>query len=103
MKDVRNVELRCIHVLAVFRFFGGIFLIVGLIIGLFGNLLKVDVMSTSIARAFPFISKLGPGIFAGVLFGVLYGLTAAAVSSIFALLYNFFAALLGGLTFDVKD
>ena len=52
MKDAKNIEIRSIHVLSVFKFFGGIFLIVGVIIGLFGNLLRIDIMSTGFIRIF---------------------------------------------------
>ena len=86
-----------------FRLFGGVFSIVGLIVGLFGNLLRIDIMSTEIVRVFPFLSKLGPGIFAGIAFVLIYGISAGVGFSILALLYNFFAALLGGLRFAIKD
>jgi len=103
MHEARITELRSIDVMSVFRFSGGIFLIIGLIAGLFGNILRIDVMSPDIIRIFPFMSRMGPGIFAGILFGLLYGLSAGIVSSIFALLYNFFASLLGGLKFGLRD
>lgn len=103
MQDTKNMELKSIDVLSVFKFFGGIFLIVGLIVGLFGNILRIDIMSTGIIRAFPFMARFGPGIFIGIIFGIIYGLSAGIGFSIFALLYNFFAALLGGLKFSVKE
>lgn len=103
MKEEKNIELRRIHVLSVFKFFGGIFLIVGLIIGLFGNLLRIDIMSTGIIRAFPFLARFGPGVLTGFIFGVIYGLGAGIGFSIFVLLYNFFAALFGGVKFYIKD
>ena len=102
MKEAGGVELKSIHVLGVFKFFGGVFLIVGLIIGLFAGFLRINIMTTGIARTFPFIAKFGPGIFSGIVFGIMYGLVAGAVSSIFAFLYNFFASLLGGLKFDIR-
>ena len=103
MAEDKTWALKYIDVLSVFRFFGGIFLVTGLIVGLFGNILKIDIMSPEIIRVFPFMAKVGPGIFAGVLFGVLYGLSAGIGFSIFALLYNFFAALFGGIKFSLKD
>lgn len=103
MQDVKNVELKFISVASVFKFFGGIFFIAGLIVGLFGNLLRIDIISSDVIRIFPFMARIGPGIFAGVLFAVMYGLSAGIGFSIFALFYNFFAALFGGLKFGVKD
>lgn len=103
MSDVKKVELKRINVLATFKFFGGIFLVIGLIIGLFGSILRIDLMSQDIMRVFPFIARIGPGIFIGIIFAIIYGLSAAIGSSVFALLYNFFAALFGGLKFELKD
>ena len=103
MREEKGTELRRIDVLSVFRFFGGIFLIVGLIIGLFGNLLRINIMSAGIIRAFPFLVRFGPGIFTGILFGIIYGLIGGIGFSIFALLYNFFAALFGGIRLHLKD
>jgi len=103
MKNTRTLEVKSIDAASIFKFFGGIFLLVGLVIGLFGNILRIDIMSTQIIRVFPFVAKLAPGIFTGIAFGIIYGLCAGVVSSIFALLYNFFAALLGGLKFSAKD
>ena len=67
------------------------------------NILKIDIMSPEAIRVFPFLEKAGPGVLAGVLFGVLYGLCAGIGFSIFALLYNFFASLLGGIKFNIKE
>jgi len=103
MRDTKGTELKSIQVSSVFKFFGGIFLIVGLIIGLFSNLLRIDIMSTEFIRVFPFMARLRPGIFAGLVFGIIYGLSAGIGFSIFASLYNFFAALLGGVKFSVKE
>ena len=103
MREGKGTEIKHIDVMSVFRFFGGIFLIVGLIVGLFGNILKIDIMSPGVIRVFPFMARVGPGVFAGILFGILYGLSAAIGSAICALLYNFFAALFGGIKLSLKD
>ncbi len=103
MKETKDVELRRIDVVSVFRFFGGAFLLVGLVIGLFGNLLRIDLISTGIGRAFPFISSVRPGIAAGMVFAFFYGLCGAVGFSVFALLYNFFAALFGGVKIETKE
>ena len=103
MKEEKNIELRRVHVLSVFKFFGGTFLIIGLIIGLFGNLLRINIMSTAIIRAFPFLTRFGSGIFIGIAFGIIYGLIAGIGFSMFALLYNFFAALFGGISIYAKE
>jgi hypothetical protein len=103
MHDTRTLEIKSIDVLSVFRLFSGVFSIMGLITGLFANLLRIDIMSAGVIRVFPFIAKLGPGIFVGIALGIIYGLSAGIAFSILALLYNFFAALLGGLRFAVRE
>ena len=102
MEESKVAEIRRIDVMSVFKFFSGTFLLIGLLIGLFGNLLRIDIISTGIARVFPFLIRIRPGLFAGMVFGILYGLSAGVVSSVFALLYNFFAALFGGLKIETK-
>ena len=103
MQDLKKIEVKNIDVLSVFKFFGGIFLIIGLIIGLFSHILRIDIVSMGITRIFPFTARLNPGILAGIIFGIIYGLSAAIGFSIFALFFNFFAALLGGIKFFVKE
>ena len=103
MADVKKIELKSIYISSVVKFFGGIFLLAGLIIGLFGNIFRIDIMSPEMIRIFPFLVKLRPGILAGIVFGIIYGLSAAIGFSICAALYNFFAALLGGLKLSVKE
>ena len=97
MQDCKKTEIKNIEVTSVFKFFGGIFLILGIIIGLFSNVLRVTIVSPEIIRIFPFLEGLQPGIVAGVILGFIYGLSAGVGFSVLALLYNFFAALLGGI------
>ena len=65
------MELKNINIVSVFKFFGGISFIVGLIVGLFGNLLRIDIVSADIIRVFPFMARIGPGIFTGIVFAIL--------------------------------
>jgi len=106
MYDSKEVELKSISVWSVFRFYGGVFLFIGLIMGLFGNLFRIDVTSGGVVRIFPFMAELGGSVLLdclfGVLFGVFYGLAAGIAASIGALFYNFFAALTGGIKITLK-
>lgn len=103
MKESNDVEIKRIDVVSVFRYFGGIFFIIGLIAGLFGGLFRIDILSTGIARVFPFIMNIRHGIFAGFVFSIVYGLSAGISISLLALLYNFFAAVFGGLKINLKQ
>jgi hypothetical protein len=100
---IKKVEFKNIDIVSVFRFFGGIFLIAGLIIGLFGNIFKINAITPQFIKIFPFITKVGPGIPAGIVFGVIYGLSGGIVFAIFGTLYNIFAGLLGGLKVLLKE
>ncbi len=99
----RRIEIRYINVLSVFKFFGGTFFLFGLIIGLFASLLRIDVMSSGVARVFPFMTRIGPGVFLGIFFAVVYGISGGIMFSIHALLYNFFAALFGGIVITTRE
>lgn len=103
MKETRSVEVKYINVISVFKFFGGIFLLIGLVIGLFGRYFMINIMSNDIIGVFPFMTMCGPGILVGIIFGVINGLCAAIGFSIFALLYNFFAALFGGIKLYIQE
>lgn len=103
MADLKITEVKSISVISVFKYFGGISLIVGLIIGLFANTLKINVMTPELIKIFPFMAKISPGIPVGIVFALIYGISAGLGFSIFALLYNLFAGILGGIKFFVKD
>lgn len=103
MADLKKIEFKHICVLSVFKFFGGIFFIAGLIIGLFANMLKINVIAPGLANALPFMANLRPGIPLGIAFAVIYGVSAAVGFSVFALAYNLFAAILGGIKFYTKE
>lgn len=96
-------EVKSISVISVFKYFGGISLIAGLIIGLLGNTLKINLVIPEFIKALPLMSKIGPGIPAGIVLAVICGISAGLGFSILALLYNFFAGILGGIKFFVKD
>ena len=103
MADIKKVEFKSICVLSVFKYFGGIFLLAGLIIGLFANILQINVVTPTFVKIFPFMTNLTPGIPLGVAFAIIYGISAGIGFSIFALIYNLFAGILGGIKFYTKE
>lgn len=100
---MKQLEIYRISVMSVFRFFGGLFLIIGLVFGLFGNAVGLNIITPGLIKLCPFMANVAPGIPAGIFFGVMYGLGAGAVFSILALVYNVFAVVVGGITFMLKD
>ncbi|MBU4376724.1 MAG: hypothetical protein KKD29_04505 [Candidatus Omnitrophica bacterium] len=103
MADVKKMEFKSICVLSVFRYFGGVFLIAGLMIGLFANIFNITLATPQLVKALPFMANVTSGIPAGVAFAIMYGLSAGIGFSIFALLYNLFASIMGGIKCLVKE
>jgi len=103
MANIKKVEFKSICVLSVFKYFGGIFLLAGLIIGLFANLLKINVATPAFAKVFPFMVNLTPGIPLGIALALICGISAGIGFSVFALIYNLFAGILGGIKFYTKE
>ncbi|MDP3789953.1 MAG: hypothetical protein Q8R48_06080 [Candidatus Omnitrophota bacterium] len=103
MADIKKVEFKSICVLSVFKYFGGIFLLTGLIVGLFGNILKINAAIPQFVKIFPFMANLTPGIPLGIALALIYGISAGIGLSIFALIYNLFAGILGGIKFYTKE
>ena len=100
---MKSMEIKQISGFSVFKFFGGTFLVLGLLLGLFGQLIGMSSAAVTISNAFPFISKVPVGILSGIIFGALYGLLAGVVFTAMALIYNLFAAVLGGIVISVND
>ncbi|MDD5680607.1 MAG: hypothetical protein PHI59_05155 [Candidatus Omnitrophica bacterium] len=103
MSELRISEVKSISVISVFKYFGGISLIAGLVIGLFGSFLRMDVVIPESIKTLPLMSKIGPGIPTGIVLGVICGISAGLGFSILALLYNFSAGILGGIKLFMKD
>lgn len=103
MANTKKVEFKSVSILSVFWYFGCVFLTAGLIIGLFANIFKVNAAAPQILKIFPFMANISPGIPAGIAFAVIYGLSAGIGFSVFALLYNLFAGILGGIKFLIKE
>ncbi|MFH0839541.1 MAG: hypothetical protein V1883_00810 [Candidatus Omnitrophota bacterium] len=103
MANVKKMEFKSVCVFSVFKYFGGVFLVAGLVIGLFGSTFKINVVTPQIVKIFPFMAGITPGIPAGMVFAIVYGLSAGIGFSVFALLYNLFAGIMGGIKFLVKE
>lgn len=103
MADIKKVEFKSVCVLSVFKYFGGIFLLIGLIIGLFANLLRINVATSEFVKIFPFMANLTPGVSLGIAFALIHGISAGMGFSVLALIYNFFAGILGGIKFYTKE
>ena len=96
---MKTYELKKISVTSVFKLFGGMFLIVGLIIGLFFS----SIGAGFLPKDSPLPALASKGIGAGLILGVIYGLIGGLVYVICAAIYNLFAAILGGIRIHLEE
>ncbi|MFH1776855.1 MAG: hypothetical protein ABH952_04765 [Candidatus Omnitrophota bacterium] len=99
---MRQIEIKTIHIGSMFTFFGGSGMVIGLLLGLFGQALFKQNFLEFMAEL-PVLSKLPGGVIRALIFGVLIGLVWGIGMSLYAAVYNVFAALLGGIRLFVED
>jgi predicted membrane-bound spermidine synthase len=96
---MKTYELKKISLASVFKLFGGMFLIVGLIIGLFFSSMGAGFLP----KDSPLQALAAKGIVAGLIMGIIYGLIGGLVYLICAAIYNLFAAILGGIRIRLEE
>ena len=98
------IEIKRIGIGSVFTLVAAIFMIAGLLLGLFTY--------QQIAESYPFLPFLTKaletrGVLAGVAFSVLFsfacGIAGGLLSMILAVIYNLFAALIGGIRVEIYE
>jgi hypothetical protein len=99
-----EMEIKNIGMGSTFRFFGGMFAIIGLILGLLAGLQGPD----GYLGNFPALKEhLAKGqsacLLAGIIIGISSGIVIGIFSAFLAAVYNFFALLLGGIKLLVKE
>lgn len=99
---MKTIEIKRIGLVSAFKFFGGMFLVLGVILGLFSGIL-VNFMNIQVLSNVPVMGKLSGGLLAGIIFGIIYGLAGGIVYVIMAVMYNFFASIIGGIKVDISE
>ncbi len=99
---MRTVVIKRIGVLSTFKFFGSLFLVLGLVFGLFSGLIMSYVNLPALSSV-PVMSKLTGGILAGVVSGIIYAIAGGIIYMVLAVLYNVFAAIVGGIKIDIEE
>lgn len=99
---MKTVEIKRFGLISAFKFFGVIFFVIGLILGLFSGII-VGFVNIPAFSSLPIMSKLSGGIFAGIIFGVIYGIAGGVIYLVLALIYNFFASIIGGLKIEIEE
>ncbi len=102
MDETREVELRYISAGSMFKFFGGVFFLFGLVVGLLTALFGVRIPG-QFTDSVPFLARSGGGFLIALISAVIYGIVGGIVYSLTALAYNFFAAVLGGIRIFIRE
>ena len=92
-------EIKKISAASAFRLFGGMFLIVGLVFGLFFGLTGAEFLP----KNSPLQAVAAKGIVAGLIVGVIYGFIGGLIYLVFAAVYNLFALILGGIKISLEE
>ena len=99
---METIEIKSVSTGSVFRFFGGILMLMGLVIGLLVGLVGEPALPGAF-KEIPFLGTTGPGILSGIILGILYGLMGGLCCAILATIYNIFAGLLGGIRVVLEE
>lgn len=108
---MKILQLRKIGAWSAFKFFGGMFMIIGLVLGFFFGLtgipdtlvLKILSLIQDAPVVISFTGSVQLGILAGAWFAIFYGIVGGLIGTIFSLLYNIFAIIFGGLRVKVEE
>jgi hypothetical protein len=99
------VEIKRIGAWSTGRLFGGIFLVIGLIIGTFygwaGTFDFLPFME-NLSLSVEFGGSVGLRLLIGLLFGIGYGLLGGLSYALFSLIYNLFALIFGGIKIKIE-
>lgn len=108
---MKTIVLKRVGIWSAFKFFGGMFMIIGLVIGFFLGL--VGIPDSLVLNILPliqnapvvisFTGSLQLGVMAGISFAIFYGIAAGLIYTIFSLLYNIFAIIFGGVRIKVEE
>jgi hypothetical protein len=108
---MKVVELKRIGAWSAFKFFGGMFMLIGLVIGFFFGL--VGMPETLVLKILPliqdapfvisFTGSVRLGLLSGISFAIFYGIVGGLIYTIFSLLYNIFAIIFGGIRVKTEE
>jgi len=99
---MKRIEFKNIDLGSVFKLFGGLSFIVGFIIALFGGGFGGSSFQQQV-QTIPYIGPLLTGFFGSIIFGLFSALVLGLIFTFFAVLYNIFATILGGIEIDVNE
>ena len=94
---MRAFELKHIGIISAFRLFGGMFIIIGLIVGVLSGMTK-----QIIPFKIPFIDRIGGGVIGRLILVFLHGLAVGGIAAFMAFVYNLFARFLGGIKIELE-
>ncbi|MDD5746888.1 MAG: DUF3566 domain-containing protein [Candidatus Omnitrophica bacterium] len=99
---MKRIEFKNIELGSVFKLCGGLSFIAGFIVALFGGGFGGSYFKQQV-QTIPYIGPLLTGFFGSVMFGLFSALIFGLLFTFFAVLYNIFATILGGIEIDVNE
>lgn len=95
---MKIVELKYIGIISTFKLSSGMFIIMGLMVAILSGMTK-----QIIPFKLPFVERIGSGIIGKLVLVFLHGIAVGIVSAFMALVYNFFAWVLGGIKIEIEE
>ncbi len=103
-----EAEIKRIGVYSTFKFFAGLFMIIGLLQGLIAGIRGVGILGPMLGpiaiTVAPFLEKGTTAvIFTGLGVGAVLGLIAGIGFTSLAVIYNFFVTIVGGIKISIEE
>lgn len=99
---MRRIEIKSISLGSIFKIFGAVSLIGGLISGLSFGLIGGAAIKFFM-KDVPYVQIVSPGVASGLVLGMICGLIGGATWVIIAFIYNLFAGIVGGIKIDIEE
>jgi hypothetical protein len=103
-----EAEIKRIGIYSTFKFFASLFMIIGLVQGLWAGIAGVGVLGPMLGplamHVAPLLEKGQTAvIFVGLFIGTIVGLFAGLGFAALAVIYNFFVTIVGGINLTIEE
>lgn len=99
---MKRIEFKSIDLASVFKLFAGMSFVIGFVFGLFGGGFG-NVQLQNQLKNVPFVGSMLTGFFGAILFGLVSAVISGLVFVLYAVVYNIFAMIFGGIEVEVDD
>jgi Transmembrane domain of unknown function (DUF3566) len=99
---MKRMEFKSIDLASVFKLFAGMSFVVGFVFGLFNNGFG-NVQMQHQFKNVPFIGSMLTGFVGALLFGLVSAIVCGLICALYAVVYNIFAMIFGGIIVEADD